>query len=110
MNLGRKRTDLIDPPGMPDVPDVTYPSFCLNDDVAKEFIEAHEINLGKEFEATVKLKVTGVRKDEYGQSVTFDVFELNTDGESSSKEEGGEEKNDKMKSKKPAINALLGDD
>ena len=108
MNLGRKRTDLSDSPGIPDMPDVAYPSICLNDDVAKEFIEAHEIDLGKEFEATVKLKVTGVRKDEYGQS--FDVIELNTDGESSSKEEGGEEKNDKMKSKKPAINALLGDD
>lgn len=92
MDLGRKRPD----PSLPvsiSAPEikVSYPSFNLNEDVAKKFCEAHPCKVGQEFTAKVKLKVTGQRQDEYGHSLTLDVESIDgietPDDESEAKSE-----------------------
>lgn len=79
MDLGRKNKGpgaLAGPPASAEEPKITYPGLSLSDKVAEEFAKAHEPKLGDEFAATVRLRVTSLTADEYGQRVSFDVMEL----------------------------------
>lgn len=79
MDLGRK----VESPGAypaPPVdskkPKITYPGFSLSDKVATEFTDEHEPKLGNEYTATVRLCVTSLTADEYGNRVQFDIKSL----------------------------------
>jgi len=67
----------------------SYPSFNLSDEVAQKFSEEYDCEVGDELTATVKLRVSGIRKDEYGHSLTFDVVSLDN-----VQEQGDAEKSD----------------
>lgn len=95
MDLGTKRESLNGPtsPSPTDSPKVSYPSFAIRDAKATEFLAANECELGDEHEATVKLRVTGVRADQYGKSVDFDVLSIDvTGGGEDEDEDDAEEK------------------
>lgn len=108
MDLGREIPSGPEMSAAPSMPEkrVSYPGFTLNDEVAKTFCAAHTCELGTEFTAKVKLKVTSLRKDEYGHSLGFDVEAL--DGIATpEKEDDSEEKSlgyKRPKSKKEAPN------
>ena len=82
MDLGIEQTDT----GLPaatvversSAPRIRYPSLSLDDTKAKEFLAATPSELGDTITATVKLKISGLREDQYGSSVTFDVLSLDT--------------------------------
>lgn len=57
-------------------PKITYPSLSLSDKIAEEFDKEHGPKLGDEYAATVRLRVTSLTADKYGQRVSFDVMEL----------------------------------
>jgi hypothetical protein len=79
MDLGRKMKSPGAIPASPvdsGEPKITYPGLSLSDKVAEEFAKEHEPKLGDEFAATVRLRVTSLTADEYGQRVSFDVLEL----------------------------------
>lgn len=57
-------------------PKVSYPSLNLSNKVADSFLKECDADLGDEITATVCLKITSLRKDEYGNSVGFDVLSL----------------------------------
>lgn len=63
-------------PSQSEVPKITYPGFTLNDETAEKFVEDYPMKLGAEFSATVRLKVTSLRQDQYGNSIGFDVFSM----------------------------------
>ena len=96
MDLGTKResTENMPSPVTPDMPKISYPSFNLNDKVAESFHkECPDCKLGEELTATVKLKVTSYRADNYGKSVGFDVLSLDDMNKASEDEaDAGEEK------------------
>lgn len=54
----------------------SYPSFNLSDEIAKKFGAEYDCEVGDELTANVKLRVSGIREDEYGHSITFDVVSL----------------------------------
>jgi len=72
---------------------VSYPSFQLSDEVAKKFGEEYDCEVGDELTAVVKLRVSGIREDEYGHSKTFDVKSIDD-----VKEEGSSEESDESES------------
>lgn len=79
MYLGRKQPDsgpLSAAPVADSKPKITYPGFSLSDKVATQFTDEHEPKLGDEFAATVRLCVTSLTADEYGNRVQFDIKEL----------------------------------
>ena len=91
MDLGRKSKSfgsLATQTASPEEPKITYPGFSLSDEVAKKFTAEHEPKLGEEYAATVRLKVTSLTADEYGERVGFDVVELDDVAEEA--EEGKE--------------------
>lgn len=96
MDLGRK---LPSEPGVSAKPEskISYPGFNLNDDVAKEYCEKYSCELGEEITATVKLRVSSLRKDEYGHSVGFDVLSMDV--------KGGEKKSDAGEGETPKPDA-----
>lgn len=57
-------------------PKVTYPGFSLNDKVAEEFSKEYDCEVGDELTATVRLRVSGIRKDEYGNSKSFELLSM----------------------------------
>lgn len=75
MDLGTKRPkDGSVSPVETKRPEMSYPSFSISDKVAQAFHKEHEnCKIGDEITATVKLKVTSLRSDDYGHSVGFDV-------------------------------------
>lgn len=78
----------------PEKPKVSYPGFNLNDDVATQFLKDNpDIKLGDECAATVKLKVTSLRQDQYGKSIGFDVHELDDVTEETAEDEQAEDEN-----------------
>lgn len=51
-----------------------YPSLCLDGENMEKFKEeAGDCKVGDEYEATVTIRVTGIRDDKYGKSLSFDV-------------------------------------
>jgi hypothetical protein len=76
---------------------VVYPDFTLRDKVAKDQLSENECELGEEYTATVRLRTSALRQDEYGQSVSFEVLSMDdfqhADGEEDDEEkESAEEK------------------
>jgi len=115
MDLGRKNeTKGIEISAQaPQLPDVTYPSFCLNDDVATKFAEAYPIKKDGEFYARVKLKIAGWADRDYGKNIDINVLEIEPEDEAKGDkpdkkddDDDGEDKG-KMKSDKPGIQAIL---
>ena len=80
MDLGRemKSPEVSSSPVDAKNPKVTYPGFNLNDDQADEFRDDYKPALGDEFTCTVKLRVTSLRQDEWGNSIGFDMLSLIT--------------------------------
>ena len=76
-------------------PKVSYPGFSLSDKAADEFTKECEPKIGEEFAGTVRLRVTSLTDDEYGNRVQFDVVELddlaNEKGEDEKPDEDGKE-------------------
>jgi hypothetical protein len=54
-------------------PKITYPTLCIRDKSLEAVFGKELPDVGEELEATVKLRVKGVRSDEYGKSVDFEV-------------------------------------
>lgn len=97
MDLGRKSEQ---PEGLPTAspakgkePKMIYPQFDLRDKVAEAFGKEYDCDVGDELTATVKLRVSGIRNDEYGQSKTFEVTEIDDIEEQG----GGDEPDDEEK-------------
>jgi hypothetical protein len=63
---------------------MSYPHLCIRDKSLEAAFGKEMPQVGEEIEATVKLRVTGIRNDEYGKSVDFDVVS----GEFGEPEEG----------------------
>lgn len=94
MNLGRKSESS---EGLPTAspakskePKMIYPQFDLRDKVSEAFGKEYDCDVGDTLTATVKLRVSGIRNDEYGQSKTFEVTEIDdveVDGEEPEDEE-----------------------
>lgn len=108
-DLGYKIGGPVEASPMKEEPRISYPSLCLNSDSAPD-IKADEV-----FEATVKLKFKGFRKDDYSKDrpyhLDFDVMAIDfgkggPDIDESDEEEEGlqskleKELSDKMESKK----------
>lgn len=77
MDLGTKAKD--SGPGQsasPEIPKTSYPSFSLNDDIAKSFLAENPATLGDTITATVTMKVTSLTQDQYGSRVGFDVTNI----------------------------------
>lgn len=86
MDLGTKRPEggaLVSPQKGENK--VFYPSFDISDDKAKKFLAEYDCDVDDVITATVKLRVSGLRKDEYGHSVTLEVQSIDD-----VKTEGGE--------------------
>ena len=65
---------------------VRYPELCIRDKSLEAAFGKQLPEVGEEMEATLKLRVKGIRNDEYGKSVDFHVVA----GEFGEPEEGGE--------------------
>lgn len=89
MNLGQKGKDLSGPVSISDSKNkVSYPSFTLRDDVAKDFLASYDCKIGDELTATIKLKVSGLRQDQFGSSVEFEALDLDNITKKGKKVEG----------------------
>ena len=75
MDLGTKNKSLGEPVSS-ESPKVTYPGFSLRDENVEKVKGDHDCKVGDEYSATVKLKVTGLRDDQYGKSIDFDVVDM----------------------------------
>lgn len=79
MDLGTKRDESkesLPVRSSPDMPDTLYPSFSLDGDKAKEFAEESKADLNSTITGRVKLKLTGLRNDRYGSSLSFDILSI----------------------------------
>lgn len=63
----------------------SYPKLCLRDKTLEAVLGKDMPKVGTEFEAEVKLKVSGISDDEWGRKVDFDVVSMEL-GESESEE------------------------
>jgi hypothetical protein len=72
-------------------PKITYPSFTLNDEIAKAFLKECDCELGDEVTCTAKLKITRRSEDEFGSSIGFDVLSLDDISETEETSESGDE-------------------
>lgn len=70
-NLGYKS----EPMAVPSKPEkkMSYPHLCIRDKSLEAAFGNEMPKVGEELEATLMLRVTGIRNDEYGKSVDFDV-------------------------------------
>jgi len=71
----------------------TYPKLCLRDKTLAAVFGKEMPKVGTEIEGEIMLKVTGIRDDEYGKSVDFDVVSMELEGAESEEdsEEDGQE-------------------
>jgi hypothetical protein len=71
----------------------TYPKLCLRDKTLAAVFGKDLPKVGTEIEGEIMLKVTGIRDDEYGKSVDFDVVSMELEGAESEEdsEEDGQE-------------------
>jgi hypothetical protein len=72
----------------------SYPELCLRDDQVKAFLDGARIEPGKEYEATIKFKMTGWRESPYGKSLDLAILEggdVVEEGEAESKTAGEED-------------------
>ena len=99
MDLGVKRKEGGDVPVASDAPKVSYPSFTVRDDIAKQLMESLSCKLGDEVKGEVTLRCTGQRQDQYGSSLDFDVISLDTEGEG---DDSGDEETKVLGYKRPA--------
>lgn len=77
MNLGTKpQTEIMPTAASPSKPKIRYPSFNLDDEKMEEFMDAHPKEFNDTSEAKVKVRVGGLRRDEYGKSIRFEVLEM----------------------------------
>lgn len=79
MDLGRKAEEpglVTASPAKSKEPKMVYPQFDLRDKVAEKFGEEYDCDVGDTLTATVELRVSGIRNDEYGQSKTFEVTKI----------------------------------
>jgi len=86
-------------------PKINYPSFDLRDENADKIKEetGHDCQVDDVYVAEVRLRVSGVRSDELGKSVTFDVLsmdEIEPEGGASEDEPPAEDKTKGSKSSK----------
>jgi hypothetical protein len=78
MDLGIKlKPGLAATPAVDKTSKISYPGLSLSDKAAEQVIEAADCEVGDEYTATVRLRVSSRRKDEYGTGVGFEVLELN---------------------------------
>lgn len=99
MDLGRKIESLTLGSSFEkkDGPKVSYPGFTLSDKVAETYCEDNDCKMGDEITATVRMKVTSHRADEYGKSVGFDVLSMDDvkpagDGDKDKEDDAAEER------------------
>lgn len=52
---------------------MSYPNLCIRDKSLEAAFGKELPKVGDQMEATLMLRVTGMRNDEYGKSVNFDV-------------------------------------
>lgn len=85
-------------------PRIQYPSFTLRDENANKLKEetGHECTVDDYYTAVVRLRVSGVRSDEYGKSVEFEVVDM----DEIEPEGGGEEEEAEANAKKKSGKAL----
>jgi hypothetical protein len=101
MDLGQKisHSGLVSPKA--DKERISYPSFNLRDDVAKKFQEEYDCDMDEEYKATVTLKVSSLRKDEFGHSIGFDILSIdNVKGEEGGEHDEADEKEEKDEEEK----------
>jgi hypothetical protein len=103
MNLG-KETKPPETAGVPlasptdsKEPKISYPDFTVRDDAAKELLKEWPCELGQEYAATVLVRVSALRADEYGQSVSFEVKELEDMTEESEEKQAEDKPDDEEK-------------
>jgi hypothetical protein len=72
-DLGAKNDTGGMPVPMKESKKVQYPKLCIRDKSLEAAFGKDLPDVGEEVEATIKLVVTGIRNDEYGKSVDFDV-------------------------------------
>lgn len=53
----------------------SYPRLCLRDKAMDEFLNGQEVDVGDEFEVTLKVRVCGMTKDKHGQSLDMEVLQ-----------------------------------
>lgn len=68
---------------------MSYPNLCIRDKSLEAAFGKEMPQVGEELEATLMLRVTGIRNDQYGKSVDFDVVSGEF-GEPEKAEEGAE--------------------
>lgn len=79
MKLGMKPTEpTLKEPSEPK--QESYPSLCLSDETASAFQKKHSLKMGQTVTATVKMKVCGMSEDKHGNSLRFDVMDLEPTG------------------------------
>jgi hypothetical protein len=80
-----------EPMAVPSKPEkkMSYPHLCIRDKSLEAAFGKELPKVGDEMEATLMLRVTGMRNDEYGKSVDFDVVSGEF-GEPEEAEEGAE--------------------
>ncbi len=76
MKLGIKHKKGALSPHSVAAPKEHFPSFNINDKLVDEWLKSHKVGLGDELTATVCLRVSNMRADEYGKAVGFDVLEI----------------------------------
>jgi hypothetical protein len=102
MNLGQKRpSGEIAVPQKSTEPKETFPGFNLNDKIADEFLKEYDCDLGDKITATVKLRVSSLRKDEYGNSIGFEVLTLDDIEVVGEEEENEKDSDEKVLGYKP---------
>lgn len=116
MNLGRKPETpetMVQAVASPKMPETIYPSFTLDNEIGKKFLEHYDLSMGDECEVKAKLRVSGLRDDQYGNSVTMEVVSVDHDdgeelepGMEPSDEDKAETKPKKRSYSNPAVEKL----
>ena len=73
MNTLGTKAEIPTPCEKPDEP--YYPKLYLRDKAMDEFLNGQEVDVGDEFEVTLKVRVCGMTNDKHGQSLDMEVLE-----------------------------------
>jgi|ERR1043166_4415591 hypothetical protein len=108
MDLGvkpEKPTEAVGPSlGTSEGPKIMYPSFSIPEKLMDDFLEAHPVEFEDEVTARVKLRVTGMRQEDYGSGITLSVLSIDNIKPISS------ESSDKKDYPNPAVRRMMGEE
>lgn len=85
-------------------PKTIYPNFSIPDKLVNDFLEEHPVEIEDEMTATVRLKVSSIRMDEYGSGVGFSVLAIDD-----IKPVSGESDEEDDKQSNPAVRRMVRD-